>query len=172
MAQKLTDKIVKALPTPPKGNRIHYDSEVKGFGCRVTKAATRAFILNYRTRTGRERRYTIGAFPDWKTVAARAEACELKKRIDRGDDPLAEIEADRNAKTVADLCDRYITDHLPKKRKSSQEDDSAMIRRFIKQEGKNPANIKPRLKHKKVSEISFFDIDGVHRAITKRGNPY
>ncbi len=172
MSQKLADAVVKALPTPPKGNRIHYDSEVKGFGCRVTAKGTRAFVLNYRTRTGRERRYTIGAFPDWKTVAARAEASELKKRIDRGNDPLAEIEADRNAKTVADLCDRYVEEHLPKKRESSQQDDKAMIRRYIKQEGEKAPTIKPQLKQKKVLEVTFSDIDGLHRAITKRGHRY
>jgi hypothetical protein len=68
----------------------------------VTAAGFRPFILNYRTRTGRERRITIGQFPDWKT-AARDEAKALKQRIDRGGDPLADIEADRDAKTVADL---------------------------------------------------------------------
>ncbi|WP_037468331.1 tyrosine-type recombinase/integrase [Sinorhizobium fredii] len=171
-SKKLTDTIVKDLPTPEKGNKITYDAEVKGFGCRVTAAGARSFILNYRTRSGRERRYTIGAYPDWKTVAAREEAKELKKRIDRGEDPMSEVEADRHAKTVADLCDRYIEEHLPKKRASSQRDDKAMIQRFIKQEGENAVKLEPKLKHLKVSEVTFSDIDGMHRAITKRGSPY
>ena len=172
MAQKLTDSIVKRLPTPEKGNRVHYDSEVRGFGVRVTAKGARAFILNYRTRAGRERRYTIGSFPDWKTTAARDEARELKRRIDRGEDPLAEIEADRDAKTVADLCDRYIDEHLPKKRESSRADDEGMIARYITQEGTRAAKIRPQLRHMKVAEVSFSDIDGLHRAITKRGKPY
>ncbi len=162
MSQKLSDRIVKALPTPPKGNRIHYDSEVKGFGCRVTAKGTRAFILNYRTRTGRERRYTIGAFPDWKTVAARAEASELKKRIDRGEDPLAEIEADRNAKTVADLCERFEEEHLARLRPNTAKDYRSQIR----------LEILPDLRHRKVADITFSDIDALHRKITRRGVPY
>ena len=105
MAQKLTDTIVKMFAPPAKGNRIEYDTDVKGFGCRVTAAGARSFILNYRTRAGRERRYTIGAYPDWKASAAREEAKELKKRIDVGHDPLAEAEADRNAKTDVTLID-------------------------------------------------------------------
>lgn len=172
MAIKLTDTTVDALPAPAKGNKITYDSEVKGFGCRVTAAGARSFILNYRNRTGRERRYTIGSRPDWKTGAAREEAKELKKRIDRGEDPRAEVEADRNAKTVADLCDRYISDHLPKKRDSSARDDKAMIRRYIKQDDPKAPKIEPKLKRLKVAEITFSDIDGLHRAITKRGSPY
>src|SRR5690606_26015578 len=92
--------------------------------------------------------------------------------VDRGEDPMAEVEADRNAKTVADLCRRYIEDHLPKKRASSAEDDKAMIARYIMQDGENAANITPRLKHLKVTEVTYSDIDALHRAITKRGHPY
>jgi hypothetical protein len=84
MASKLTDAVVKALPLPAKGSRIFYDLGVKGFGIRVTSAGARAFVLNYRTRVGRERRFTIGSFPDWKTGGARMEAVELKRQIDRG----------------------------------------------------------------------------------------
>src|SRR5262249_33962361 len=162
MSQRLSDSIVKTLPAPAKGNRIFYDDLVKGFGCRVTAAGSRAFILNYRTRGHRERRYTIGSHPDWKVAGARAEAAELKKRIDRGEDPLADLEADRDAKTVADLCARYQEDHLPKKRESSQGDDKSMIDR----------EILPAMKHLKVTEVTFSDIDGLHRKITRRGKPH
>jgi integrase len=162
MAQRLTDSIVKALPAPEKGNRITYDSDVKGFGCRVTAAGGRAFILNYRTRAGRERRYTIGNFPDWKTSAARTEAGELKKRVDRGEDPMADVAADRTAKTVADLCQRFEEEHLPKTRPATERDYKALIRN----------EIKPALKNLKVADIAFSDVDDLHRKITKRGAPY
>jgi hypothetical protein len=72
------------LHTPAVGKVITYDTEVKGFGCRVYPSGARTFVLNYRTRGGRERRITIGSFPDWNTAAARKEAAELKKAIDRG----------------------------------------------------------------------------------------
>jgi integrase len=162
MAQRLTDSIIKALPAPETGNRITYDSEVKGFGCRVTAAGGRAFILNYRTRAGRERRYTIGSFPDWKTSAARTEAGELKKRIDRGEDPMADVEADRTAKTVADLCQRFEEEHLPKTRQATRKDYESLIRR----------EIKPAMKSLKVAEVAFSDVDELHRKITRRGARY
>ena len=162
MPQKLIDSDVKRLRVPVSGNKVYYDTAVKGFGCRVTAAGARSFVLNYRTRSGRERRYTIGSFPEWKASAARAEAIELKKRIDRGGDPLAVVQADRDAPTVADLCSRYEEEHLPKKRPSSQRDDKSMI----------SIEVLPALKHLKVSEVTFSDIDGLHRKITKRGRPY
>ena len=56
----LTDAVIKRLPLPAKGNRVHYD-EIGGFGVRVTAGGARSFVLNYVTRAGRERRLTLGA---------------------------------------------------------------------------------------------------------------
>jgi integrase len=162
MAEKLTDTIVKTLALPATGNKITYDGDVKGFGVRVTAAGARSFILNYRTRYGRERRYTIGSYPDWKTSAAREEACNLKKLIDVGQDPMEQVEADRAAKSVADLCDRFDAEHLPKCRPSTQRDYRALIKN----------EIRPAFKHVKVAELSFSNIDDLHRKITKRGARY
>jgi integrase len=162
MASKITDAVVKALPAPAKGSRIYYDLSVKGFGIRVTANGARAFILNYRTRLGRERRFTIGSFPDWKTGGARIEAVELKRQIDRGGDPLGDIVASRVAPTVADLCARFESEYLPRKRPSTQKTYKQQI----------AAEIIPALGRLKVANVAFADIDGVHRAITKRGKPY
>ena len=158
MATKLTDKLVSKLPLPESGNKVHYDAELKGFGCRVTAADARSFILNYRTQSGLERRYTIGRFPNWKTDAARKEAKRLKAQIDLGEDPVAGRMGEREAPTVADLCKRYETDHLPKKRPSSQIDDRSMINNDI---------LGSSLKNMKVAEVTFSDIDALHRKITE-----
>jgi integrase len=161
MASKLTDAVIKALPAPSKGSRIFYDEAVKGFGIRVTSTGARAFVLNYRTRLGRERRYTVGTFPDWKTGPARTEAIDLKKRIDQGGDPLGEIKAGRSAPTVAELCDRFEAEYLPRKRLSTRTTYAEQI----------AADIRPALGRLRVAEVSFTDIDGLHRTISKRA-PY
>jgi hypothetical protein len=102
---RLTDIIVKRLPAPSGGNKVIYDDAVKGFGVRVTRAGARAFVLNYRRKSdGRERRYTIGSYPDWGAAAAREEAKRLKREIDGGADPIGELEISRGAPTVIDLC--------------------------------------------------------------------
>ena len=49
MAAKLTDRIVKALPVPPSGKRITYDTEIAGFGVRVYSSGARTFVLRYST---------------------------------------------------------------------------------------------------------------------------
>lgn len=158
---RLSDATVKALPPPAAGYRITYDTELPGFGMRVTAAGAKSFILNYRTRAGRERRLTIGSFPAWQTTAARKEATELKKQVDVGADPMAVVEYERQAPTVADLCARYEREHLPHKRAYSQECD----RRHIKQ------YVLPALKHRKVADIKYADIASLHRKITDGGKP-
>ena len=123
MPQKLTDKNIKLLPVPVSGNRITYDADVKGFGVRITAAGGRAFVLNYRRKSdGLERRYTIGALPDWTVGASRDEAKRLKRLIDGGGDPVGEHKAQRDSPTVADLCDRFVEEHLPRKRPSTRKD--------------------------------------------------
>jgi integrase len=166
MSKRLTDTIVKSLPVPKTGNKITYDDAVKGFGIRVTAAGSRAFILNYRVRSGRERRFTIGQFPDWKTAAAREEAATLKQRIRlQGDDPLASLEADRDAKTVLNLAERFLREHSERKNRPST---TASYRRTLDRW------VLPRLKHLKVAEVSFADIDDLHAYVTRAegGGPY
>lgn len=162
MAEKLDNRKIKKFPTPKDGNALYWDTEVRGFGLRVTPAGARSFILNYRTRSGRMRRYTIGPVSEWNVIAARNEAKDLKKAIERGEDPLAAIRADREAPTVADMCERFIEEHLPKKRPTTQRDYKAQINNLVL----------PKLRHFKVTEVTFADIDGLHRKITKDDAPY
>ena len=162
MSTRLSDAIVRDLPLPAKGNKVTYDSDIKGFGVRITAAGARSFVLNYRTRSGRERRYTLGSFPDWKTRAARDEAANLKKQIDVGHDPMAKLQDDRSAKTLDDLCDRFITDYLPKKRPATARDYKAIIEKHIR----------PALKYELVGTLRHDHVDDLHRKITKGGAAY
>jgi integrase len=155
MATRLTETIAKNLPPPKKGNQVTYDTDLKGFGLRVTAAGARAFVLNYRVG-GQERRLTIGSYPEWSAAAARKEAEGLKRQIDLGADPMAQRREERAAATMADLCAAYEERHLPKKRPSSQRDDLSIIRRVIL----------PRFGKSKVAAIRYVDIEALHRDLS------
>ena len=45
---KITDKNILKLGKPAQGNRVYYDSEVRGFGVRITSNGAISFVLNYR----------------------------------------------------------------------------------------------------------------------------
>ena len=52
---RLSDRIVRQLPAPARGNKVTYEGETEGFGARVKAAGDSAFILNYgRKADGRE----------------------------------------------------------------------------------------------------------------------
>lgn len=157
MKQRLLDKLVKTLPAPARSNRIVYDTEVPGFGIRITKAGTKAFILNYHSR-GLERRYTIGRYPAWTVVAAREEAKRLRRDVDQGRDPLQQRQEDREAPTVRDLWEQYKKVHLPKLAERSARDQSSMWESYIL----------PMLGSRKLADVTSADTDSLHREITAR----
>jgi integrase len=161
---RLTDALVKRLKAPPQGNRIYYDADLPGFGIRTTAGDAKAFILNYRVRgSGRERRYTIGGFPNWGAAAAREKARELKRLIDDGGDPLADLESERAAPTMADLCHRFEQEHLPAKRQGTAADYARILR----------VHIRPFFgQHTKVSDVQFEDVQRLHRRISAAGHAY
>src|SRR5262245_61040594 len=160
---RLTDKLAKALPVPASSNKVTYDDVVKGFGIRVTAAGARAFVLNYRRKAdGRERRYTIGAFPDWSVGAAREEAKVLKRAIDGGADPVGEHQPTRQAPSVADLCERFTADYLGTLRASTRYSYVGYIRDIIG----------PRLGKLKVAAVAFSDIENLHRQVSKERGKY
>lgn len=160
MATRITETLARTAPPPAAGNKIIYDTELKGFGLRVTAGGARAFVLNYRI-AALERRYTIGSYPDWSAAAARKEAEGLKRRIDVGDDPMGRRHEDRAAHSIADLCALYEERHLPKKRPNSQRDDRAIIRTIIL----------PRLGKLKAGSVRYADIDALHRELSRTA-PY
>jgi integrase len=161
MTEKLSEATVrKALP-PVRGQTILWDGEVKGFALRITPGGAKSFILDYRAE-GRQRRITIGAWPDWTVAAARETAKNMKREVDLGTDPMGERQAQRDAPTVRELWDRYAVEHLPKKAERSQADERMMWEKIIL----------PRLGKMKVAMVTHDDVDALHRDITAiRGTP-
>ena len=103
------------------------------------------------------------ASPTGKPGAARTEAPPSLKSSDRPwrRSCLAPSANDVKPPSVADLCDRFVSDYLPRKRPSTQ----ASYRQQIETE------IRPALGKLKVAEVVYADVDRLHRAISKRA-PY
>ena len=160
MPKRLKPSDILGLPLPAKNNCIFYDAPgkrgslyVAGFGLRVTAAGSRTFILNYRTKAGRERRFTIGSPPTWSLNQARDEARKLKAQVDQGGDPLADVKAKRQAKTVRELCEVFAEEHLPSLRPSSADDYRAMMR----------DKVLPTLVPLKVADVRYDDIASLRK---------
>jgi integrase len=160
MAIKLTNKVVEALEAPASAAMTLWDADprAKGFGVRVHAGGAKSFFLNYR-KDGRERRFTIGAYPMWSVEAAREEAKELRKQVDRGNDPAGDKRERRDAPTIEDLIDRYIEEHLPTKTTADdrKEDEKKMLAEIAKYLGA----------HTKVADVHAGDIQDMHRKISE-----
>lgn len=70
----LTDATIRALPAPPKGQKIYLDAALKGFGCRVSQGGTKTFLL---LLGAQRQKITIGRYPVISLAEARAEAKRL-----------------------------------------------------------------------------------------------
>ena len=131
MAEKLTETFVKALKPPPRlvadlGLRNHWFRHPGVHPDQGTSKGARTFVLSY-WLNGTERRYRIGSWPNWSTLAARAEAREIRQRVDRGEDPAGDRRERREAPTLVELAERYKTEHLSRKPPQSRHDDGVML---------------------------------------------
>src|SRR5262249_46204814 len=131
-----------------------------GFGVRITAQGAVSFILNYRIK-GRERRYTIGRWPEWSADAARKEAEALRYEISRGSDPLAARERERGELTTAGPPRGSIEEHaLVRKRAGSVRNDRGILRNIII----------PRFGRLRLRSITRRDIEQLHASLKK--TPY
>jgi integrase len=157
MMPRLTDTLVKSLQAPEGKTELKvYDDQVRGFGVRVTTGGSRSFFLNY-VIAGRERRFTFAQYPAWGVAAARARAAMLRRRADAGEDPQAERVALRAAKTLGDLKIRYAEEVATSKAQSTAEDEETIWQNLVL----------PELGRKRLAEISFSDVEKLHRTVSK-----
>lgn len=136
-----------------------YDDKVTGFGVYILGSGTRGFFLRYRI-AGRDRRFTIGAWPTWSVTAAREEAKRPKREVDAGNDPLGKRIEQRNAPTMSDLIDRYLKEHAVNLAPRSFSDRTSLLRKLVE----------PEWGSRKVAEITPEDVDRLLAKIAK-GQP-
>ena len=127
---KLNEKTLREAEPKPGVSYQIFDTEVIGFAARVQASGARTFTIDYR-HAGRQRRMTIGRWPEWSVTAARERAKELRRAIDEGQDPLAARDEWRGAPRVADMIDRYIAEHLPKLAKTNAGDQVSMLKKMV-----------------------------------------
>ena len=155
MKRTIKQRMVERLEAPDEGSRIVYDNELSGFGVRITAGRVISFVLNYRVH-GRERRYTIGRWPESSADAARNEALELKREIKEGNDPLQDRVLSRSERTVADLAHDYIERHATvHKRPATLRQDRQMLEGIIL----------PRLGQLTLSGVGRRDIEALHQSL-------
>jgi len=150
-----------------KAGETLWDSAMPGFGIRRQNSPAVAYVLLYRTKEGRLRRYTIGRHgAPWTPETAREKATKLLGDVANGEDPAADKKAKRNAATVAELCDLYWADaeagRLLTRRKVPKKAST-----LVSDKGRIERHIKPLLGKLKVGSVTSGDVENFMNAVAE-----
>jgi len=109
-----------------------WDSDLKGFGLKVTPAGAKVYVAQGRIN-GRPKRFTIGRHGSpWTPEQAREKAGDVLYAMSKGEDP---TEAKRNAKTdisVTELVDLYFAEGCGTKKASTVAVERGLAERHVK----------------------------------------
>ena len=155
---KLTKRVVDQLQPKPAGDLFAWDSELKGFGIRVKPSGVASFFVQYRNAHSQTRRMVIGRVGTLTPEEARGVARERLAAVAEGIDPSAQRHLARDALTVAELCDWYLSSAtsgtiLGKGGRPIKASTLAMDRSRI------DAHVKPLLGAHIVHSLSLHDIE-------------
>ena len=109
---RITKRVLEST-VATSGDRTVWDSELVGFGVRVRASGRKAYVVQHRLgkgRAARQRKFTLGTFPELTPDQARADARQLIARLHREPEAF-ETESKRadvtKTTTVRDLADRW-----------------------------------------------------------------
>jgi len=159
-------RLIEDLEADPEHPLFVWDSDLKGYGVRITPSGVLSFIARFRVgggRAGKQRVMTLGRVGVMTYKEARAEARDVLAAASLGRDPLEERDTDRGSKspTLSEFADRYLDEYvdLNKKPTSAAED-----RRIVE------AYIKPELGTKRLTKLDAKDIRKLIASMAK--TPY
>ena len=160
-AGRLKQRTIEALQPRPGTQYVTWDSEIRGFGVRVSPAGAKAFILKYRLPTGRVRWATIDRVGVVTLDQARRRARQLLGVVAAGDDPLRRQDVARSAPTLGAVADRFLEEHVEARRKPA----TVRLYRLVIE-----SHIRPLLGQLAIADVSRADVIRLHHRL--RGTPY
>lgn len=143
-----------------------WDTVVPGFGARRRTGTAVSYVLMFRTKEGRQRRFTIGRHgAPWTPETARTEARRILGEVAKGNDPAADKINSRTAATVAELCDDYLADaeagRLLTRRRAPKKASTVDTDR-----GRITGHIKPLMGRLSVAAVTSRDVEHFMHAVS------
>lgn len=131
MKKKLTKRAIDSIQ-PTSKDLFVWDTDLSGFGMKITKLGTRVFILQYRVTGFGVRRYTIGSYGTWTLELARKEAIRILGLVSTGQDPAEVKQQGKDSITFKVFAARYLKEYAePFKKPSSAEQDRRNLEKLI-----------------------------------------
>ena len=117
--QRISKRVVDGLEVRSR-EYTWWDSKMPCFGVRIRPSGAKSYVVVYRAGSGRGapfRRYTIASVGKITPENARQQAQSILGAVARGQDPAGERASERKSPTIAELTDRFLTEHVESKRK-------------------------------------------------------
>ena len=113
---RITKRTVDATKPTNKTSYL-WDSDLSGFGLKILPTGRKTYIVQYRIggRGGRTRRFTLGVHGSITTDQARKEAKKTLGQISNGVDPMSSRDEAQNEKTVAEVMEVFLREHVDAK---------------------------------------------------------
>ena len=156
---KITKRVVDAAK--PRGDNAYciFDTEIRGFGLRVQSSGKMSWVLEYRPGGGgrkiAKRRVKLGDVGDMTPDEARRAADKLRARVLAGEDPQAKKQEAREAATVAEIAETFLSDHVGAKRKPGTKAHYEDVLRRI---------VLPEIGTAKARDVTAAQISKIHLA--------
>ena len=155
--RKLTIRAVEAI-VPGETDTFVWDTQIPGFGLRIWPSGRRVFIFQYRNLHRQTRRPVIGQYGSITPEQARQTAKAWAVEVQRGGDPGKSRSDAARAPTVADLAERYMSEHAwPKKKPRSAKSDQSNLKNHVLR----------ALGTKKVVAVNRADVGKLHHNLRK-----
>ena len=156
---RITNRSVEEIH-PGARDTFLWDSELSGFGVRITQRGARSYVYQFRMggRGTKTRRFTIGAHgAPWDAKTARVRAIKLAQSVKKGRDPVAR-EKERRRREVELRFDRYLEvfteGYLKRRWKDWQRIHDMLILHAV-----------PVLTDKKLSDITRADLSAIYHRL-------
>ena len=131
---------------------------IPGFLLKVTPTGRKIFMLAYVANNGQRRKPAIGQFGEITVEQARSIAQDWLADVRKGKDPSVEKSAARQAPTVKELFERFITDYSESRNKPSTVKSNR---------GYGKLYIIPHLGQMKVPDVTRADISNLMKKMSK-----
>lgn len=159
---KITLRSVPAAPVPTGNDAYYWDTELRGFGLRVTPKNVRSYVVQYRLPGRPARRMTLGVHGVALTPEqARKRAETILFDVKRGDDPV--VAARKRTRAAIDLeFARYVETFTDGYLKHEWKDSWADGKRQLE------LHVVPHLKGRPLPEIEKHELAAVIRRLQDR----
>ena len=167
MKRTLTAQFVDRVKAPESQRVEVWDTKLRGLGLRITSRGIKTWAVVYRNNFGKQRRYTLGRYPDLTLSDARTGALGILRSVAKGEDPAEEKQKVRETAkppqsvAVRDLVRIFIERYAKPNNRSWRETERVLELYVVSAWG-----------DRQVKEIGRQDVILMLDGIMDRGTPY